>query len=73
MSNQEYGIVKITLSIIGFFSGKTFTLSINWEHIAERTIETVIIGLAGGIAGAIGGLIVAYFIKKFKLGKYFHK
>lgn len=55
----------VTFETLGFFSGMTLTIIIDWSHIAERAFETGVIALIGGAFGALGGLIVAWFFKKF--------
>lgn len=71
---SHHSIVSKTIcSVMGFFSGYSLTLSINWAHIYEKSVETFIVAGIGGVAGALGGLLIAFLIKKFNLGKYFHK
>lgn len=48
-------------------SGVLTTLLIDWNHIAERAVETIILaGLNAGIGTTIA-LIVAHFVKKWFL------
>ncbi len=50
-------------------SGVLTTILIDWNHLAERAVETIILAsLNAGIGTAIA-LIVAYFIKK-RIKKY---
>lgn len=57
---------KVFTAVMGAFSGSGFALTINWEHIFEKGVETAILSAIGGITGALGGLLVYWVIKKFK-------
>lgn len=57
---------KLICKIGGFLSGSGLTLYINWTHILEKSIETAIVALIGGVMGALGGLLVAWIVKKYK-------
>jgi ABC-type phosphate/phosphonate transport system permease subunit len=66
-------IYKAICGVAGFFSGSTFAFVINWPHLIERTFETMVVSFFGGLSGTIAGLLVYFLIKKYNLGKYFHK
>jgi hypothetical protein len=53
---------KITVLAAG--SGVSGTLVIEWNHIAERAIETAILAAINGSIAAFAGLAIAWIWKK---------
>lgn len=49
---------------IGAGSGAVTAVIINWNHIAERAIETAILSAVGAIVGTIVGWIVVKLLPK---------
>lgn len=66
MFQNEYvsKLQSAMLGKIGMVSGVILGISINWDMIYERAIETAILALIGSIFGGLGGLIIALIKKK---------
>jgi hypothetical protein len=56
--------------IILWFGGFSWTIAIDWNHLAARAIETIILAAINGTVVAICGFAGVFFLKKIlkKLG-----
>jgi len=52
------------LEITSGVAGVSSSLVLNWQHITERAIETLILAIVSGGSAAISGYIAILIIKK---------
>lgn len=53
---------------LGAEIGATFgiIITIDWDHIVSKGIETAILAFVGGVLGAIGGVLITWMAKQLK-------
>ena len=52
------------LEITSGVAGVSSSLALNWQHITERAIETLILAIVSGGSAALSGYIAILIIKK---------